>query len=221
MYGSQKYSREELKNFILLFIEKEGRVPKQRDFLGNKDYPSFKQYRDEFGSWSNALIEIGCRDTQYPVNKNTHVCATCGKVFEAYGKRKYCSDECRYIGSRKGYTTTSSSNVQAYRKIAFSQYPWKCCICGYKEFTDKYVKGTKYFKYPVILDVHHLNEDREDNDLDNLVILCPTCHALIHRGVYINVRRSPLFREKLLFDIADPFVDESVESPFEEHKSVF
>lgn len=221
MYGRPRYSREELINFVATFVEKEGRIPKQRDFLCNREYPSFKQYVDEFGSWSKALIEMGYRDTQYPINKNTHVCSTCGKVFEAYGKRKYCSDKCRYIGSRKGYLKTNSTNVQGYRKIAFSQLPWKCCICGFKEYTDRYVKGTKYFKYPVILDVHHMDENREHNELSNLVILCPTCHALIHRGIYTNVRRHPLFREKLLFDIAEPFVDEPVESPFEEHKSHF
>lgn len=217
MYGRVKYSREELVNFVLKFIDEEGRVPKQRDFIGNRDYPSFKQYSNEFGSWSKALIEIGIRSTQQPVNKNTHICSTCGKIFEAYGNRKYCSDKCRYIGRRKGYTS-NSTNVSAYRKIAFSQYPWKCGICGYEEFVN-YTKGTKYFKYPVILDVHHLNSNREDNDLNNLVILCPTCHALIHRGVYFNVRRSPLFREKILYDIAEPFGD-SLGSPFEEAKSV-
>ena len=217
MYGRTRYSKEELIEFVLQFIEKEGRVPKQRDFLHNKEYPSFRQYIDTFGSWSKALIEIGCRDTQYPVNKNEHICSACGKKFHAYGNRKYCSDECRYVGRRR--YSNNSSNVTAYRKKAFSEYPWHCAICGYEENVKEYTKGTKYFKYPVILDVHHLDENRENNELENLLIVCPTCHALIHRGIIKNVHRHPLFRDRVVFDKAEPFGD-NIPSPFEEYKAV-
>lgn len=41
----------------------------------------------------------------------------------------------------------------------------KCQACGY----DK------------VLDLHHIDEDRTNNDPENHVILCPNCHALIHR----------------------------------------
>ena len=32
------------------------------------------------------------------------------------------------------------------------------------------------------LTVHHLNEDRNDNRLDNLVVLCAFCHSKKHGG---------------------------------------
>lgn len=217
MYGRKRYSREELKSFLLQYTEENGKPPLQRDFLHNPDYPSFKQYINEFGSWSAAIIKCGLRDTQYPINKNVHICQnpSCQKEFIAYGTRKYCSDQCRYEGSRKEYTS-SSGNASSYRRVAFSRYPWKCAICGYKEHTN-HVRGSKFFKYPVILDVHHLDGNRENNDPSNLAILCPTCHALIHRGVYVKVRRSNLFRDKLCFDISPE--EGAQESPFEEVKS--
>ena len=35
--------------------------------------------------------------------------------------------------------------------------------------------------YDQTLDLHHIDEDRANNEPDNHVILCPNCHALIHR----------------------------------------
>ena len=49
-----------------------------------------------------------------------------------------------------------------YRKLAFEQYPPICAYCG--------------FGIPVVLEVAHLDGDKYNNDLNNLVILCPNCH---------------------------------------------
>ena len=43
----------------------------------------------------------------------------------------------------------------------------KCELCGYD-------------KYQCVLVVHHKNMNRGDNRRENLAILCPICHALIH-----------------------------------------
>ncbi len=50
-----------------------------------------------------------------------------------------------------------------YRLKALTEYPHKCAICGWDEDVD-------------ILQVHHIDEDRTNNDINNLIILCPTCH---------------------------------------------
>jgi hypothetical protein len=44
-----------------------------------------------------------------------------------------------------------------YRKLAFEHYPPICAYCG--------------FGIPEILEVAHLDEKRENNPMDNLVIL--------------------------------------------------
>jgi len=33
-----------------------------------------------------------------------------------------------------------------------------------------------------VLEVHHIDRDRSHNSSGNLIILCPTCHALVTRG---------------------------------------
>ena len=44
----------------------------------------------------------------------------------------------------------------------------KCEICGLTEWLGQ----------PIPLELHHKNCDHFDNDLNNLQILCPNCHAL-------------------------------------------
>ena len=56
--------------------------------------------------------------------------------------------------------------IMNYRKTAFEVYPHKCFICGWDEDED-------------ILEVHHLNENHSDNRVENLRIICPTCHRKI------------------------------------------
>ena len=59
-----------------------------------------------------------------------------------------------------------------YREYALRNYPNKCLVCGYDE-------------EPKILQVHHRDSNRQNNDLENLTILCPNCHAKITYGGYI------------------------------------
>ncbi|MBN1810152.1 MAG: HNH endonuclease [Planctomycetes bacterium] len=51
-----------------------------------------------------------------------------------------------------------------YRKAAFECYPPICAYCG--------------FGIPEVLEVAHIDGKRSNNSIDNLVILCPTCHKM-------------------------------------------
>ncbi len=56
-----------------------------------------------------------------------------------------------------------------YRERALREYGPKCRGCGYCELEG-------------MLDVHHLDGDRSNNILSNLIVLCVFCHALTTRG---------------------------------------
>lgn len=43
----------------------------------------------------------------------------------------------------------------------------KCECCGITEWLDR----------PVFLQVHHINGEHSDNRLENLMMICPNCHA--------------------------------------------
>ena len=55
------------------------------------------------------------------------------------------------------------SNIN-YRKIAFETYEPICAHCG--------------FGIPSVLEVAHIDGDRLNNNINNLVILCPNCHKM-------------------------------------------
>jgi len=107
-------------------------------------------------------------------------CAYCGKKFhKPPNKQKlsrsglyFCCREHKDLAQRIGgikaiqpdhYRNGVHYTVQAFRHLAN-----KCNRCGY----DEEVR---------ILNVHHRDYNRDNNQLDNLEILCPNCHAIEHR----------------------------------------
>ena len=69
-----------------------------------------------------------------------------------------------------------------YRKLAFDHYDPVCAHCG--------------FGIPAVLEVAHIDCNRQNNDACNLVILCPNCHKmhdldLISTETIIQMRDRP------------------------------
>lgn len=54
-----------------------------------------------------------------------------------------------------------------YRKLALEHYGKFCQVCGYNKSVS-------------VLQVHHKDQNRENNCLDNLLVCCPTCHVEKH-----------------------------------------
>jgi hypothetical protein len=108
------------------------------------------------------------------------VCAGCGTKFyknhSKQGKSKsglfFCTRKCKDISQRIGglkeiQPKHYKEGVAAYRDIARRNTSHVCTICGYNEI-------------PQILEVHHKDNNRQNNDKSNLEFLCPTCHATHH-----------------------------------------
>jgi hypothetical protein len=69
-----------------------------------------------------------------------------------------------------------------YRKLAFAKYPPLCAHCGF---------GIKD-----VLEVAHIDCSRANNEVSNLIILCPNCHKmhdldLISTETIIQMRDRP------------------------------
>jgi predicted DNA-binding protein YlxM (UPF0122 family) len=73
----------------------------------------------------------------------------------------------------KNYGKQNKNYHYIYVKVAFDNYPPVCYICGY----DKHKEA---------LEVHHIDEDRSNNEPENLRLLCPTCHKEITLGLRPN-----------------------------------
>ena len=59
---------------------------------------------------------------------------------------------------------------------------------GLKQAKCEHCGNDEWFGKPIPLEVHHKNGNRDDNELSNLEILCPNCHALTsnYRGKNIG-----------------------------------
>lgn len=107
-----------------------------------------------------------------PVKQHTKECECCGKEFVVEGREKtkkllkasrFCSRSC--ANNRSSWW---KDNHTGYRTIAFHHYGKKCAICGF----DK------------VVEVHHIDRNRDNNDVSNLIPLCPNHHVMLHRSKY-------------------------------------
>lgn len=108
------------------------------------------------------------RERRVPAGRDGNIkvqCAYCGKAIYLRPSRvrtvknHYCSRECKRL-----HQTTTGSHVP--RERLRCKYG-RCQICGLDE--------------PDILVIHHKDGNRTNNDESNLMVLCPNCHARIHR----------------------------------------
>lgn len=121
------------------------------------------------------------------------VCKCCGKTFES--KRsdiKFCSTDCSqkyrndvYLnkwlnGEIKNKPTTDVS--QNIRRFLYKKADYKCEKCGFEGYNK--VTGN------TILQIHHIDGDSGNNNIDNLEILCPNCHAMTENFMALNKGKS-------------------------------
>jgi predicted nucleic acid-binding Zn ribbon protein len=120
-----------------------------------------------------------CREASRSLRET--VCKVCGKQFgHTSPTRLYCSPECKAIGrhcDKDGRRIVSTTPRKA-RETLFAIRGVRCEQCGYD-------------RIPGILLVHHADCDRSNNLEDNLVILCPNCHAEAH---WAHGQRVPSWR---------------------------
>jgi predicted restriction endonuclease len=118
-------------------------------------------------------------------------CDLCGKVFERQISKSqsksgflFCSRKCKDSAQELGGKFkkmlpphySNEISIHTYRSKALNYYGFKCEICGYDEHLE-------------ILQVHHIDENRKNNDIENLIVMCPNHHWAVHMGV-LNLERS-------------------------------
>lgn len=125
-------------------------------------------------------------------------CENCNETFKRKSlKQRFCSDSCakKYMvgennGTYKGYVTTN----EGYLRYS----------TNHKEYPDEYVHRVKWFKNndtricnrcdKPVEHIHHIDRDKQNNELDNLEGLCARCHAIEH----VEDKQFWMFRKALL-----------------------
>lgn len=128
-----------------------------------------------------------CQDASR-VTRLSCTCAICNKVIQkalnqfkqSKSGKVFCSRHCATIFNNKtlrsGLDHPNFTNGKAsYRERAFKCYTVKCELCDYA------VKE--------VLEVHHLDGNRDNNILENLVVLCPTHHTECALGISTITRK--------------------------------
>lgn len=132
-------------------------------------------------------------------------CAICDKTFSYIsfreGKAKFCSQKC-YQKSRIGKELTIYQCLHCHINFKdsasrYRKYCSKSCVnkCTKAFFIPKFTTVRRqmvrrnliekceicgYNEEPKILGIHHIDKNRENNKKENLQVLCPNCHSIVH-----------------------------------------
>lgn len=135
------------------------------------------------------------REIRFAEKRTSVECAYCGKKFDLLSSKldksksglHFCCREHKDLAQRidsgcdfdiirpEHYGTTSKN----YRDIAFRNYSHKCAVCNWDEDED-------------VLEVHHIDENRNHNEKENLIILCPICHRKLTSHKYKLIDREQI-----------------------------
>lgn len=101
-------------------------------------------------------------------------CHYCEKIFldAPSHKRKYCSIECNRKENKKIWKAVFSTVRKNMLRRGMLE---KCQLCGFS-------------KYKEIIGVHHIDGNRHNNDLSNLMVLCPNCHSIQHKKHIVHAK---------------------------------
>lgn len=96
-------------------------------------------------------------------------CPVCNNSFiikkgSRSGKKITCSHSCSNSYFRIKAGNGNFDNLKNYKKICFKYHKRKCVCCNENK----------------VLDVHHFDENRDNNEPINLIPLCPTHHRYVH-----------------------------------------
>jgi len=81
---------------------------------------------------------------------------------------------------------SKKGNRKNYLKIAKSNFKWKCMICGKEKTNDNFD-----------LIVHHIDKNPFNNKIENLMVLCQSCHIKQHkRDMQNRTNQSKMMKEK-------------------------
>jgi hypothetical protein len=118
------------------------------------------------------LVEIPkyTKDLLYDIIEKQ--CPVCDKKFKTQKGHKrektVCSHACSNTYFRSGENNPNYKDgfdgEAHYRKICFTHHKKECCICGFNH----------------VVEVHHMDCDKNNNTPNNLIPLCPNHHKMFH-----------------------------------------
>ncbi len=115
---------------------------------------------------------VFCSSVCYGIScRNEHPCVVCAKPILSSLNKKTCSRGCANthragIKYKIGSPKDKVKSQQSLKIRLLEARGTKCERCSYSKYE--------------ILQVHHKNRDRKNNELTNLELICPNCHYEEH-----------------------------------------
>jgi len=103
------------------------------------------------------------QSNQYQANENPDRKIGAGSGGAQWGEDNHRWNEYAMYHGNKGYT-------HGYRANCFSVWERECACCGRVDFSATF------------LDVHHIDGDRTNKEVENLIPLCRRCHGKVHNS---------------------------------------
>ncbi|AMX93651.1 MULTISPECIES: HNH endonuclease [unclassified Mesorhizobium] len=116
--------------------------------------------------------------------ENIRSCPVCDDPIR--GRGETCSKACANTHFRSG-SNHPNWKTESYRSTCFSHHEKKCVVCDEVN----------------IVEVHHLDENHENNDPANLIPLCPTHHKYWHSRFRVLI-------EEQVMDYASRFTGQTI-----------
>ena len=109
---------------------------------------------------------IGCNQYKRKYEVIEKECPVCNEKFQtkkgAKGEKTTCSYSCSNTFFSK--KRNKPENYKRYRTICFKKWPKKCFLCD----------------FDCVIDVHHIDQNHDNNNVSNLIPLCPNHHRMTH-----------------------------------------
>lgn len=131
---------------------------------------------------------VACRGKAQQ-KREQYSCANCHKIIYRNPAEKqrsksgllFCSKTCKNIAQRiEGISAIHPSHygngLGNYREKALRANGNVCEDCGISTWLD----------IPLLMDVHHIDGNRNNNELSNLKVVCPNCHRIIESQKWIK-----------------------------------
>lgn len=128
------------------------------------------------------------------INKenNILICQWCEKPITSLHAKKFCSSKCcsefrtnqrlQQWLSGEYFTNPNNGIPHFIRKYLYKRSKYKCEKCGFEGYNP--ITGNS------ILQIHHIDGDASNNSENNLLVLCPNCHAMTDSYMALNKGKS-------------------------------
>lgn len=126
------------------------------------------------------------KECQYSYNRRKAVkidliCKFCNKSFyvlPCHSHKKFCSNKCR-INWQKTLTGERNPSWRPIRENA--TYRSIKTTLRNKLINSRTLCGD-CGRYSEVFEIHHIDKNRDNNKIENLIVLCKSCHANRHKG---------------------------------------